>query len=111
MYSQFSVDFRDEKHRPSTAFTGGRHRAPEERPEPVAPPAWDNEHARPIPALVGERPTVVIRHPSWAAPGSLPMPLPARAEGAALEALRSPEPKPRMTLLGQLLDVAKRVFG
>lgn len=102
MYSQTEEDRRP--------YPAGRHRAPEDRPAPVAPPAWANEHARPIPALVGERPTEKIRYPSWVATEP-PRPLPARAKDAALDALRSPEPKPKATLLGRCLRALREQVG
>jgi hypothetical protein len=103
MYSSFSVDFRDEDHRPFLAQPG-RHRAPEPEVKPVAPPAWATERARPIPALVGERPTAVI-----------PYPTPLTGE---MEAMRLPSRHPqkarwwdvRFGQLGRALDAAKRVL-
>lgn len=82
MSHKLDVDTRYDDFRPYPA----RHRATEERPVPVEPPAWANEHARPIPHLPGEGVTQKIRYPDWRIPPALPMPLPARAEGAALEA-------------------------
>jgi hypothetical protein len=81
-----------------------RHGKPEPTPEPLERPAWANEHARPIPALVGERPTAVIAYPT-----------PPIGE---VEAMRLPSRHPqkarwwevRFGELGRLLDVAKKVL-
>lgn len=103
MYSPFSVDFRDEDHRPYPAFTGGRHRAP----EPVEPPVWAvEEHTRFLERVPGEQ-TLRIDYPVRLPSGDLLRPLPARAEGAALAAEASRPMKPRSVLLGQLLRVLR----
>jgi hypothetical protein len=83
-----------------------RHGKPEQLPEPVAPPAWANEHARPlaIPALVGEAPTKLIRYPSQLAAGELPMPLPSRHPQKARWW------DVRFGQLGRALEAAKRVL-
>lgn len=100
MYSQFHLDYRDEDHRPA-----GRHRRPDPEPERVTPPAWATEHSRPIPHLPGEGVTQKILHPAWRGPTALP--LPTRAENAALEADAQPA-RLRNAKLGRALHALRK---
>lgn len=102
MYSQFHLDYRDEANRPA-----GRHRRPDPEPERVTPPAWATEHSRPIPHLPGEGVTQKIPYPQWRGTTALPMPLPARAKNAALEASVQPA-RLRNAKLGRALHALRK---
>jgi hypothetical protein len=105
MYSSFSVDFRDEDHRPFLAQPG-RHRAPEAEVKPVAPPAWaPDERARPI-RVPGEE-TVKMPFSEPVGDELTGLRLPSRAHGAALQALMMPAPRPKPSLLGQCLHALR----
>lgn len=87
-----------------------RHGLPEPAVEPVPRPVWADERARTLPRVPGEGVTQKIRYPDWRIPPALPMPLPARARGAALEALRIPPALPKLPPLVALLGRCLRAL-